>query len=363
MNKLILVGIVLILSNSLFGQLVFNASTHDFGEINKEDKKYFDFTLTNAGTKTAHLLRIEEPYGIDAKFSKKEIQPDSTIIIRIKYTPKKKGKFKKDIPVWVSINNEPITFTVQGNAKTFDINESLDCPDFNSNRQNKELKTPLKIKVVDVNTKKPIKNAKIEIVWDGLIYKKLNTPKNGEVVQELKWDNYYFVVNAENYGTEEKAFYVNNNNRFLQIELGEPSEEVEELIVVEDTIPEEPVVEIIPEDTISTKELPVSLYAPNNVVFLIDVSVSMKQEGRLDLLKSSMIELLKGLRPIDRLAIVTYASSTEVVMQSSLVKNKDEISKLIQGLVAGGSTAGAKGIKKAFQVAKANKIDGGNNQL
>ena len=134
------------------------------------------------------------------------------------------------------------------------------------------------------------------------------------------------------------------------------------MFIKEDTIPE-PIVVIEKEDTVSTKELPVNLFAPNNVVFCIDVSVSMKQKGRLDLLKASMIELLKGLRPIDKLAIVTYASSTNVVLESQYVTDKASIMELIKELKAGGYTAGAKGIKKAYQVARENKIEGGNNQV
>jgi Mg-chelatase subunit ChlD len=361
MKKVLPLLFSLFLLNSLSGQVVFNTSYHDLGEINKDDKKYFDFTLTNAGKETAFLLRVEEPYGIDVKFSKKEILPDSTIVVRIKYTPKKKGKFKKDVPVWVNVNNEPITLTIEGDAKTFDINESLACPDFKTKKQPKDLKSDLKIKVIDVNTKKPIKNATVEIIWDGLNYKQLKTNKDGEGVQNLKWDNYYFVVNAEGYGTKEIDFYVNKKNNYLEFELGEPTEE-EIIAIKEDTIIEEVVV-IEKEDTVSTKELPVNLFAPNNVVFLIDVSVSMKQEGRLDLLKASMIELLNGLRPIDKLAIVTYATSTEVVLKSDYVTNKGEITQLIKDLTAGGYTAGGKGIKKAYQVARANKIEDGNNQV
>ncbi len=361
MKKTVAIVFVFTLINSLLGQVVFNTSYHNLGGINKEDQKYFDFTLTNAGIKTAFLLRIEEPYGIDVKFSKKEIAPDSTIIVRVKYTPKKKGKFKKDIPVWVSVNNEPIILTIEGDAKTFDIEESLQCPDFKSKRQPKALKTALAIKVVDVNTKKPIKNAKVQVIWDGLNYKQLTTDKNGVISQDLKWDMYYFVVNAEGYGTKEQDFYVNQKNNFIQFELGAPTEE-ELLVVQEDTVIEK-VVMIAKEDTVSTKELPVNLYAPNNVVFCIDVSVSMKQKGRLDLLKASMIELLNGLRPIDKLAIVTYASSTDVVLASQFVTDKASIMELIKELTAGGYTAGGKGIKKAYQVARENKIEGGNNQV
>lgn len=360
MNK-ILVILFLIITPFLKAQVVFNTSHHNFGELNSEDQKYFDFTLTNAGKVPAFILRIEEPYGIDAKFSNKEIAPDSTVIVRIKYTPKRKGKFKKDVPVWVSVNNEPITFTVEGEAKTFDINESLACPDFKVNKQPVDLKSDLKINVIDVNTKKPIENATVEIIWDGLVYKKLSTNKNGEIIQNLKWDNYYFVVNAQGYGTKEQDVYVNKNNNTIEFQLGEPTEE--ELAIVDDTIPVEPEIIPEPEDTISTAALPVNLYAPNNVVFCIDVSVSMKQKGRLDLLKASMIELLNGLRTIDKLAIVTYASSTETILESNFVTNKSEIIKLIQDLEAGGYTAGGKGIKKAYQVARESFIEEGNNQV
>ena len=348
-------------SCTTFGQVIFNTSHHDLGQINKEDDKYFDFTLTNAGTKTASVLRVEEPYGIDVKFSKKEILPDSTIIVRIKYTPKRKGKFKKDIPVWVSVNNEPITFTLEGEALTFDINESLECPDFKVNKQPEELREDLKITVTDINTKKPIKNAKVEIIWDGLIYKVLNTDKKGQVIQNLKQDNYYIVVNAEGYGTKEQDFSVDTKNNSLEIELGEPTEE-ELMAEKQDSVVEEEVI-IEPADTVSTKQLPVNLFGPNNVVFCIDVSVSMKQQGRLDLLKASMIELLNGLRPIDKLAIVTYASSTDVVLESEYVTDKAKITQIIRDLTAGGYTAGGKGIKKAYQVAKESFIEGGNNQV
>ena len=361
MQKIIVIIFSLFFLNKLSAQIVFNTSYHNLGEINKEDKKYYDFTLTNAGKEKATILRLEEPYGIDVKFSKKEILPDSTIIVRIKYTPKKKGSFKKNIPIWLSVSNEPVTLTIEGDAKSFDINESLQCPDFKSREQQKELKSDLKIKVVDVNTKKPIKNATVQIIWDGLNYKALKTDAKGFVVQNLKWDNYYFVVNAETYGSKEKAFSTNQENNYLEFELGEPTEE-EMIAIKEDTLIEEVVV-IEPEDTVSTKDLPINLYAPNNVVFCIDVSVSMKQEGRLDLLKASMIELLNGLRPIDKLAIVTYSSTVTTVLKSEYVIDKSKITELIKELTAGGYTAGGKGIKKAYQLARSNKIEEGNNQV
>ena len=361
MKKIIVIIFSLLFLSNLSAQVVFNTSVHNLGEVHATDKKHFDFTLTNLGKEKATILRMEEPYGIDVMFSKKVILPDSTIVVRIKYTPKKKGRFKKDIPIWINVNNEPIILTIEGNAKSFNINESLQCPDFKSIEQLKELKSELTIKVVDVNTKKPIKNATVQIIWDGLNYKEIKTDKKGTLTQVLKWDNYYFVVNAESYGAKEIEFSVNQENNQLIFELGDPSEE--ELIAAkEDTLLTE-IIAIELDDTISTQELPVNLFAPNNVVFCIDVSVSMRQAGRLDLLKVSMIELLNGLRPIDKLAIVTYSSTVTTVLKSDYVTDKVKITELIQELTAGGYTAGGKGIKKAYQVARSNKIIDGNNQV
>lgn len=352
--------IFLFLVHSTIAQLVFDKSTHNFGEINKEDKKYVDFTLTNAGKVPAEITKIEEPYGVDVKVTTKTIAPDSSVIIRVKYTPKRKGSYKADIPVWTNIQNHPITFTIEGNAKTFDLNESLECPDFEIQKKPEEIYTDIKIKVLDKATNQPIPNALVEIIWDGLIYKEIKTNRIGEADQSLKNDMYYIVVSAKDYGAAEQAVEVHQDSlKEITFYLGEPSEEP--LIVQEIDTVVDPEIIPAPEDTISTKELPIDLYAPNNVVFLIDVSVSMKQKGRMDLLKAAMIELLNGLRVIDKLAIVTYASSTDVVLASQYVTDKAKITQIIQDLSAGGYTAGSKGVDKAYDVAKASKIKDGNN--
>lgn len=347
-----------------FSQILFNTSNYDLGEVNKEDKKYFDFTLTNAGKKTATITKFEEPYGIDVKFSSRTILPDSTIIVRIKYTPKRKGAFKKDVPIYIDVINYPVVLTIQGEAKSFDVNESLEAPDIVLKKNELIKKEQTKIYIKDAKTNQPVNEAIVEIIWDGLVYKNFKTSADGTIKLNLKPDNYYVVVRASGYGVAEQAVEITGANQEFTILLGEPG--VEDTLVVEKLPVDTPKVEVIQsneKDTVSTDELPVDLYAPNNIVFLIDVSVSMKQEGRLDLLKASMIELLNGLRPIDKLAIVTYASSTDVVLNSTYVRDKAKIQKIIQDLEAGGYTAGKKGVSKAFQVARDNFIKDGNNQV
>jgi Ca-activated chloride channel family protein len=103
--------------------------------------------------------------------------------------------------------------------------------------------------------------------------------------------------------------------------------------------------------------------APNNLVFLIDVSGSMQPPARLPLLKSAFRILVDKLRAEDRVAIVVYAGAAGLVLPSTTGADKDSILGALDRLNAGGSTAGAAGIELAYQVARENFISGGNNRV
>jgi Ca-activated chloride channel family protein len=89
-----------------------------------------------------------------------------------------------------------------------------------------------------------------------------------------------------------------------------------------------------------------------NLVFLIDVSGSMSASNRLPLVKCGLAELVEMLQPRDRVAIVTYAGESRVALPSVSGQEKRAILDSINSLGAGGSTAGAAGIKTAYEVAK-----------
>lgn len=102
---------------------------------------------------------------------------------------------------------------------------------------------------------------------------------------------------------------------------------------------------------------------PSNLVFLIDVSGSMRPENKLPLLQQSMKLLVNELREQDRVAIVTYAGNAGLVLESTSGSEKEKIIRAIDGLSAGGCTAGAKGIITAYKVAKKYFTKGGNNRV
>ncbi|HEX5025611.1 MAG TPA: von Willebrand factor type A domain-containing protein [Agriterribacter sp.] len=109
---------------------------------------------------------------------------------------------------------------------------------------------------------------------------------------------------------------------------------------------------------IETQNIPVS-----NLVFLIDVSGSMQDENKLPLVKQSMKLLADQLREQDKVAIVVYAGNAGMVLPATSGLNSQTIRDAIDRLEAGGSTAGGAGIKLAYQIAKQNFVQGGNNRV
>jgi len=111
------------------------------------------------------------------------------------------------------------------------------------------------------------------------------------------------------------------------------------------------------------KEMDKSNLPASNLVFLLDVSGSMQDQNKLPLVQSAMRMLVSELRPNDRVAIVVYAGAAGIVLESSAGNQKETILHAIEGLRAGGSTAGGEGIQLAYKTAREHFIKGGNNRI
>jgi Ca-activated chloride channel family protein len=98
-----------------------------------------------------------------------------------------------------------------------------------------------------------------------------------------------------------------------------------------------------------------------NLVFLVDVSGSMSEE--LPLVKKGMRILAERMRPIDRLAIVTYAGEEGLALPSTPGSEKERIYQVIETLGAGGSTNGSGGINLAYKIAEENRRTDGVNRI
>jgi Ca-activated chloride channel family protein len=102
---------------------------------------------------------------------------------------------------------------------------------------------------------------------------------------------------------------------------------------------------------------------PNNLVFLIDSSGSMRSHDKIELLKKAYMLLVDSLDERDSVAIVTYAGSAGLVLPSTTANNRLTLKFAVEKLQAGGSTAGGAGITLAYATAREHFLEDGNNRV
>ncbi|MDE2975255.1 MAG: von Willebrand factor type A domain-containing protein [Gemmatimonadota bacterium] len=110
--------------------------------------------------------------------------------------------------------------------------------------------------------------------------------------------------------------------------------------------------------SIDMKDLP-----PRNLVFLLDVSGSMDEPNKLPLLQSAFALLADRLRPEDRVTVVTYSGVVCLALPSTSGDRKHRIVTAIENLRARGSTAGGPALQAAYDIAREQHVDGGNNRI
>ena len=389
--------IFILMSFGLNAQFGFDKIDHDFGDIYAGNDRTVDLKFRNTTGKDVYLLSIRHGREVRTLVSTKTVKPDSVMIIRVKYNPKETGKFKIEIPFYLSNSLEPFVFTIQGNVKEIDNSIGLDCPSFENKGPVSSPIFDFTATVLDAETGKPIKDAAITFVSNGIVAQIEKTNRVGMVETVSLIGLYYFVITADGYYGKEFQKYVNRNNDSILVYLNKPIIEepivIEEPLVIEEPIvieKEEPVVVLEPkiDEPIIVNEEPILIeepvvlepikdttprthvpdikepkYKANNIVFLLDVSTSMNSDGKLDLLKASLIEMVKELRDEDRVTLISYSTFSKVIIEATSGSEKELLIKTIQGIKAQGMTAGGDGMKLAYRQALKHFIKGGNNQV
>ncbi|MEE8611318.1 MAG: VWA domain-containing protein [Sphingomonas aquatilis] len=100
-----------------------------------------------------------------------------------------------------------------------------------------------------------------------------------------------------------------------------------------------------------------------NLVFLVDTSGSMMESNKLPLVKQSLTLLLDSLGENDRVAIVAYAGQAGTVLEPTPASDRTRILAALDRLEAGGSTAGAEGIRQAYALAERDFDPKGVNRV
>ena len=354
---------------------------HNFRTLTAGSVRYVDIILTNKTPQKIFILRIDAAKEIVSLISNKMVLPDSSAVIRLQLNPREKGRFNYQAGIFVSAMQEPIMVDLTGEVAEIPSGSALACPDFSTAPAHLTPEFILNVDVIDNITGEPIKDANLKIIRNGLIRQNLSTPSSGHISGKIPLGYYYFVTSAEGYHTAETDQYVNARNNTLIIALepviknGYDPEPDDSLLYVSQLPPHpdpgktDTVTRIVAGNTeeeekdSDTLDLHTSGFRYNNLVFLVDISGSMLYDGKLELLKTAMVELANTLRPEDRISLVVFSGRANVVMENVKGSEKELIIERIQQLEGGGNTAGSEGLKEAYRMAEKNRIQGGNNMV
>lgn len=356
--------LLLVFSFHTQAQLAVLPKRIDFGTITPQTDRVVDILVSNSGGQRDFLLRATFSHEFDVRYTSKTLDADGNITIRIKFNPRAKGKFQEIVELWFSSSNQPILLPITADVQFVNVNENNPCPDFSQRAAECCSQNMFLVSVVDKTSKSPISQAKVRLEEQGYVQFSLFTNKEGKVSQEVPIGFYELIAEKKGYNKGSLQGYINKRNNRFVIELERNSD------WKEPELPLQPIVALEKEDSIFSpipEKIDAALLDPslksNNIVFLLDVSSSMAQADKLQLLKTALSELTQVLRPQDQLTLISYAGEAKTILPTTKGDQKAILETIISELKANGVTSGSKGFTKAYAALKADQIEGGNNQL
>lgn len=373
-------------------QVEFDKVKHDFGNLQPYSERFVDIVLSNKGSKQEWLLSVKKPMDVVYIQSKQFIEKDSSIIVRLQVNPKEKGRFHYDVSVFTSDRSEAVIVKLSGNLLEVPQDNSggfAACPNFNERPGGKNPNDfKLTVVTIDKETKVELSNSTVSLIQNGSSVWTKRTDKRGKIVEEATLGLSYFYATQESYLPEELGAYINFQRNYIVLELSKDPSYCPPvpIPVIVDTnivaIVPEPVViieideQLLNEETtaidtelppaftdLSTDNFDEEFFEPINVVFVLDVSSSMAQVDKIELMKYSLSQLVDMLRPQDKVGLVTYASDARVLLKPTTGADKETIKAEVAKLEAFGYTSGGMGIKLGFKEALKGKIDGINHVI
>lgn len=326
--------------------LRFASKQFNYGTVVNWDNPPAEFVFTNESVNPQYILAPKHNRNVLVEYPKMRIESGEEAVIRVYYYTEKTGSFSEDILIYVSGSKDPIKLNIKGNIKSLSMNALTACPPANLRTRFERPEVMIRGQVVDGVTGKPLAHAKVSFSPVASVY----TNAEGNFQLRLPTGTYPAFAEATGYLPLHRTESIAREQKDLIFPLfrGEqPVAEVDTSQVAEEEYP----------------DFPMSLYKPSNIVLLIDVSGSMNKDARIEQVKGATESLIRMIRPVDQLSILTFASTVDELFTGITGDRKDEMLDAIRGISAGGTTNSLGGLEGAYRTAQMRYIEGGNNQV
>jgi Mg-chelatase subunit ChlD len=366
-KRFIFFFIACLLFPDMKAQLLADKLEHDYGNIEHFNNDTAFFVFTNTGTRTIYLLQTQPKDDYAILCDTKTIAPGEQMQLGIIYYTGKKGRFNLDVPLNFSHLNTPIHLKISGNIKSITETAFTTCPSIENTSPLKPSQSPLSVIVREAGTNRQLNDARVRVSKKNITFNCV--PGFNRMAYQCKCDYGKLEVKAEKDGYIPASMHFDydavNNTCIIYLDR-KPAEtkkdSIPQRIAEKEIIPEEEQViyrPVEPQETGFNEKR----YKPNHLVFIVDISGSMKDTFKLNYMKQVMKQLLTEIRPQDYVTLITYASKVKVVFENVGGNSKQEIIRALDTLSAKGGSNGAKSITTAYDIANAHFITGGNNQI
>jgi len=335
----------------------FQPSNIDLGTFSEAGSIRFKVIIKNTGIKNLFLLRADAPSNTDVYISKKVILPTDTALATLIYHPQAIGAFKHTINFITNSEKATDELVFNGSVGRLLSDNLLHCVDYKPKETGGLAAIPVltlhRSYLSDAISGLPIEFAEITYIdMNGSVKTFSKTTDKGFFENSVPVGMYALVVKSPGYEPLMMEQYIGTRSTSQNYMLVKQKET------------------ITPTKKDSTSTANNSLdsldnlkFKPNNLVFLIDASGSMKDQNKLPLLVKSMRRLIEPLRSTDRVSIVVYAAQVSILVETQSGSNKTELLKVLDKLKAEGITSGSAGLDQAYKLIEKGFIADGNNQI
>lgn len=325
----------------------------DFGVVEQWNNPPADFPFVNTSVSPQYLLAPRYSSKVLVQMPRSRIESGESGLIRVFVYPGKTGAFEERVQFYTSGSTQPITLTVRGRIKSLAPDAALACPKFGESAPAPQTERTIAGVVLSRASGQPISSAKVDFPMQTGLF----TNSRGKFSLKLPFGLYSVAVEAEGYEPYYGLSRISFSTDSLVYWLNPIGEEPKDSLISAplDLLP--PITHDDPSDFDRAS------FKANNIVLLVDVSGSMRQDQRMGQVKEAVRGLISLFRDIDAISLMTFNTQSRLWLELVPGNQKNRLNACVDSLSPAGQTNGLAALNQAFDLAGSGFISGGENRV